>query len=168
MGNIYLRKKSKKPVGFENHNHAACVADALEAAEHYCDTNGLQLTPVRRKVLTLLLTEHRALGAYAILDLLREAGFSSQPPVAYRALDFLLQHGFAHKIERLNAFIACNDPREDHCPAFMICRLCDKIAESQSEINKNLLETFASATGFRIEQTVFEAEGICPKCETGV
>ena len=159
---------SKKPVGFDNHNHKSCISDALKTAEKYCATNGLQLTPVRRKVLILLLTEHRALGAYAILDLLREAGFSSQPPVAYRALDFLVKHGFVHKIERLNAFIACNDPREDHDPAFMICRLCDKVAESQSEINKNSLATVASATGFRIEQTVFEAEGICPKCVTSV
>jgi hypothetical protein len=58
--------------------------------------------------------EHRALGAYAVLDQLREAGFGSQPPVAYRALDFLVAHGFAHKIERLNAFVACAHPGESH------------------------------------------------------
>jgi Fur family zinc uptake transcriptional regulator len=79
-----------------------------------CAAEGLRLTPVRRKALELLLKEHRALGAYAILDRLRAAGFGSQPPVAYRALDFLTQHGFAHKIERLNAFIACAHPGESH------------------------------------------------------
>ena len=57
----------------------------------YCHKQKLQLTPARRKVLELLLQEHRALGAYDILDLLREAGFNSQPPVAYRALDFLVE-----------------------------------------------------------------------------
>jgi Fur family zinc uptake transcriptional regulator len=50
------------------------------------------------------------MGAYEVLDGLREAGFGSQPPVAYRALDFLVANGFAHKIERLNAFIACAHP----------------------------------------------------------
>ena len=62
----------------------------------------------------MLLQEHRALGAYAILDRLRDAGFGSQPPVAYRALDFLVENGFVHKIERLNAFVACSHPGASH------------------------------------------------------
>ena len=91
--------------GFEQHDHNLCLSKAIQAAEDYCTKYKLQFTPLRRKVLELLLQEHRALGAYAILDLLRDAGFSSQPPVAYRALSFLVEHGFAHKIERLNAFV---------------------------------------------------------------
>jgi Fur family zinc uptake transcriptional regulator len=108
-------------VGFAGHDHDACLASAMQSAEAYCDAHKLQPTPVRRKVLELLLEKHQALGAYAILDLLREAGFSSQPPVAYRALDFVVENGFAHKIERLNAFVACALPGTDHFPAFMIC-----------------------------------------------
>ena len=144
------------------------MKDAVDSVEKYCADYGLQLTAVRRKVLILLLEEHRALGAYTILDMLREAGFSSQPPVAYRALDFLVKHGFVHKVERLNAFVACNDPRDTHFPAFMICRLCDKVAESQSEENKDTLSAVASASGFKIEQAVVEAEGLCPVCSGSV
>jgi Fur family zinc uptake transcriptional regulator len=83
------------------------MSEALAAAEARCAAGGLRFTPVRRKVLEILLQDHRALGAYSILDRLREEGFGSQPPVAYRALDFLVANGLAHKIERLNAFIAC-------------------------------------------------------------
>ena len=162
-----MLKINKKPVGFTNHNHKSCVENALGAAEKYCALAGVQLTKVRRKVLSILLEEHRALGAYAILDLLREAGFKSQPPVAYRALDFLLEHGFVHRIERLNAFVACNNPSESHFPAFMICRLCDKVAETQSDINKDAISHIASATGFKIEKTVVEVQGVCPKCLDG-
>jgi Fur family zinc uptake transcriptional regulator len=115
-------------------------------------------------VLELLLQEHRALGAYAILDLLRDAGFGSQPPVAYRALDFLAEHGFVHKIERLNAFVACSHPGEAHSPAFMICRVCDTVAEAQSVPAKGALGAAARATGFQIERAVVEAEGLCPSC----
>ena len=75
-------------------------------------------TPVRRRALEILLKEHRALGAYEVLDGLREPGFGSQPPVAYRALEFLVTHGFAHRVERLNAFIACAHPGKAHAPAF--------------------------------------------------
>lgn len=152
------------PIGFEKHDHLACVAQALAAAEARCAAERLRMTPVRRKVLELLLQEHRALGAYAILDLLRDAGFGSQPPVAYRALDFLAEHGFVHKIERLNAFVACSHPGESHSPAFMICRLCDAVAEAQSTPAKGALGAAARAAGFHIEKTVVEAEGVCPAC----
>ncbi|WP_298359801.1 transcriptional repressor [uncultured Litoreibacter sp.] len=157
-------KGDPTPLGFERHDHDQCVAQALSAAESRCAQQGLRLTPVRRKVLELLLQEHRALGAYAILDLLRDAGFGSQPPVAYRALEFLSEHGFVHKIERLNAFVACAHPGEHHSPAFMICRLCDAVAEAQSAPAKGALGDAARAAGFQIEKTVVEAEGVCPGC----
>jgi Fur family zinc uptake transcriptional regulator len=152
------------PVGFAHHDHGTCVADGLAAAETRCEKKNLRFTPVRRKVLEILLQEHRALGAYTILDRLRAEGFGSQPPVAYRALDFLVAHGLAHKIERLNAFIACAHPGENHAPAFMICRLCDSVAEAHSAVAKGALGTAARAIGFRIERTVVEAEGVCPTC----
>ncbi|WP_171103789.1 MULTISPECIES: transcriptional repressor [unclassified Ruegeria] len=152
------------PVGFQAHDHKACVATALASAEARCKQDGLRLTDVRRKVLEMLLQEHRALGAYAILDRLREEGFGSQPPVAYRALDFLVQNGFVHKIERLNAFVACSHPGATHSPAFMICRKCDAVAEAQSAPAKGALGAAARAAGFEIERTVVEAEGLCPDC----
>lgn len=156
--------KNPAPVGFEHHDHGACVSDALASADARCAAEGLRLTPVRRKVLELLLQEHRALGAYAILDLLRDAGFGSQPPVAYRSLDFLVENGFVHKVERLNAFVACAHPGQTHSPAFMICRKCDAVAEAQSVPAKGALGAAARASGFQIERTVVEAEGICPAC----
>ncbi len=152
------------PLGFQRHDHDVCVDKVLAVAETRCAKESLRLTPVRRKVLELLLQEHRALGAYAILDMLREAGFGSQPPVAYRALDFLAEHGFVHKIERLNAFVACVHPEETHSPAFMICRLCDAVAETRSAPARGVLGTVAREAGFRIERTVVEAEGVCPSC----
>ncbi len=151
-------------VGFQAHDHTHCVETALATTEARCAEKGLRLTPVRRKVLELLLQEHRALGAYAVLDQLRDAGFGSQPPVAYRALDFLVENGFVHKIERLNAFVACAHPGDSHSPAFMVCRKCDAVAEAHSSPEKGSLGAAARAAGFRIERTVVEAVGICPSC----
>jgi Fur family zinc uptake transcriptional regulator len=140
------------------------VHSALEEADRQCAQEGLRLTAVRRKVLEILLQGHRAMGAYEVLDILREDGFGSQPPVAYRALDFLVAHGFAHKIERLNAFVACAHPGARHSPAFMICRLCQSVAEAQSSQDAGPLGDAARAAGFHVEQTVVEAEGVCPAC----
>lgn len=159
-----MTEKTESPIGFSKHDHTHCVEEALDAAEERCAQEGLNMTPVRRKVLEFLLHKHRALGAYAILDLLRDAGFNSQPPVAYRALDFLAEHGFVHKIERLNAFVACSHPSKNHTPAFMICRVCDTVAEARSTPEKGALGVAARATGFQIEKTIVEAEGICPTC----
>lgn len=151
-------------IGFETHDHARCIASGVAAADAHCRAAGLQLTPVRRQVLEILLGEHRALGAYDILDILAKRGFASQPPVAYRALDFLVKHGFAHRIERLNAFVACAHPGEMHAPAFLICRVCDAVAEAQSEPTKGWLGKAADAAGFTIERAVVEAVGVCPNC----
>ncbi|MDQ2090254.1 Fur family transcriptional regulator [Marimonas arenosa] len=151
-------------IGFEHHDHDACIDDGTAAVAAYCARNGLQFTRQRRRVLEILLEEHRALGAYEILDRLREEGLGSQPPVAYRALDFLTRHGFAHKIERLNAFIACTHMGENHAPAFLICRACSAVAETYADPSEGVLGRAAREAGFRIERAVIEAEGLCPNC----
>lgn len=154
----------REPVGFDLHDHGRCVDSAIAAAEAHCAAEGLRFTPVRRAALEILLSEHRAMGAYELLDRLHAAGFGSQPPVVYRALDFLLANGFVHKIERLNAFIACALPGANHSPAFLICRICEAVAEAQSAPARGSLGEAARATGFRIERTVVEAIGVCPTC----
>jgi Fur family transcriptional regulator, zinc uptake regulator len=152
-------------IGFESHDHSSCIADCVAAATARCAALGLQFTPVRRRVLEILLQQHRALGAYDLLDYLRTEGLGSQPPVAYRALDFLVRNGFAHKIEWLNAFVACAHPGESHAPVFMICRLCSAVAETHTDPTKGQLGQAARAAGFLIERTVVEAEGLCPGCQ---
>ena len=151
-------------MAFDDHDHQACTTKAITIAENHCIKHKLKFTPIRRKVLEILLEEHRAIGAYAILEKLRLDGFSSQPPVAYRALDFLVEHGFSHKIERLNAFVACSHPGASHTPAFMICRQCDAVEETESEESDFELSKIAKSSGFKIEQTVIEAEGVCHIC----
>lgn len=151
-------------IGFDAHNHSRCIADALRAADGLCADRGLQFTPVRRRVLEILLERHRALGAYDILEVLAAEGLGAQPPVAYRALDFLVQNGLAHRIERLNAYAACAHLGQAHVPAFLICRACNTVAEAETELTRGRLATIAEAAGFAIERVAIEAEGLCPAC----
>lgn len=151
-------------LGFEHHDHHACIADGVALADAFCAAQGLQFTPVRRRVLEILLEQHTALGAYDILNVLRDEGLGSQPPVAYRALDFLVKHGFVHKIERLNAFVACSHMGEDHAPVFLICRGCDAVAEVHGDPSDAALSNAADPSGFVIERVVTEATGLCPAC----
>lgn len=140
------------------------MENSIQEAEQYCQENGLNFTPVRRKVLEILLQKNTAIGAYEILDLLREAGFKNQPPVAYRALEFLVQNGFAHKIEQLNSFIGCMHPGKDHSPAFMICRNCDSVSEEETLTRNFSVSQIAAKAGFTVEKAVIEARGLCHSC----
>ncbi len=151
-------------LAFEDHDHAHCAVDALSRAEEISAERGARLTPVRRRTLEILLESHRAMGAYEVLERLAEDGFGNQPPVAYRALDFLVEQGLAHRIRRLNAFTACMTPGEEHSPAFFICRSCDAVAEAPAGAVREAMETSAKGIGFVVERMNVEALGLCPGC----
>lgn len=149
------------PVGFADHDHEACQIGGMQVAEQICAARSVQFTPVRRRALEILLESHKAMGAYDVLARLEADGFGSKPPVAYRALGFLVDNGLAHRVERLNAFVACTHPAAPHDPAFMICRTCGHVAETLSDQS---LDAPAQAAGFIIENAVIEAQGLCPEC----
>ncbi|MFN4098481.1 MAG: Fur family transcriptional regulator [Pararhodobacter sp.] len=151
---------------FEPHDHHRCVHTALASAEDVVRARGVRLTPVRRRTLEILLERHGAMGAYDVLQRLASDGFGHQPPVAYRALDFLVENGLAHRIQRLNAFAACIHPGEDHHAAFLICRGCDALAEIPAGPLRAALETGAGAQGFTVERASIEAVGLCDACRT--
>ena len=150
---------------FAPHDHSHCAGDVMARAEALVTANGVRLTLVRRRVLEILLEAHRAMGAYDVLQRLAAEGFGNQPPVAYRALEFLVENGLAHRINRLNAFAACMHPGEDHSPAFLICRLCDAVAEAPAAPVRAALDKAAAGMGFVVERSNVEALGLCPACQ---
>ncbi len=151
-------------LAFEDHDHAHCAGDVLTRAEEISAERGARLTPVRRRTLEILLESHRAMGAYEVLERLAGDGFGNQPPVAYRALDFLVEQGLAHRIRRLNAFTACMTPGEAHSPAFFICKSCDAVAEAPAGRVRAAMEASAADIGFVVERMNIEALGLCPVC----
>lgn len=157
------RAETPEATAFAPHDHAHCARDVLARAEVLASKAGARLTPTRRRTLEILLESHRALGAYDVLGRLAAEGYGAQPPVAYRALEFLVKLGLAHRIRRLNAFTACMHPGELHEAAFLICRACDHVAEAQAPM-RAALEGAAARLGFAIERVNVEALGLCPAC----
>ncbi len=149
---------------FAHHDHADCSGDVMARAEALSRQSGARLTPVRRRTLEILLEAHRALGAYDVLERLAADGFGNQPPVAYRALDFLVEQGLVHRIARLNAFAACMHPGEAHSPVFLICRECNIVAEAAAAPVRSALDAAAGELGFVVEGSTIEALGLCPAC----
>ena len=153
-----------KPGG---HDHAVCIDDALAAAEAVCARQGLRLTALRRRVLELVWQQHRPVGAYDLLERLRDEGRSAAPPTVYRALAFLLRTGLVHRIESLNAYIGCADPGRDHSAQFLICRDCRAVGEIDDPEIVGLVSRRADDMGFTADRQTIEVMGLCPSCNTG-
>jgi Fur family zinc uptake transcriptional regulator len=149
------------------HDHAACVDDALETAEALCGERGARLTPLRRRVLELVWSSHRPVGAYDILGKLGDGRGKAAPPTVYRALDFLIEHGLVHRIESMNAYLGCNHPEQSHTGQFLICRECGDVTELDDEDVRQTLRRKAAALGFDVRSQTVELVGLCANCKAG-
>ncbi len=155
------------------HNHDACVSDAVEEAEKYCRDNDLRWTPLRAQVFEQVWAHHRPVRAYDILENLSKARSESAdekgrgrvaPPTVYRALDFLLEHGFIHRIDSLNAFVGCGEIGHTDKTYFLICRDCGEAAEIHDPGLSKALANCAQNADFSVERETVEIAGLCPKC----
>ena len=152
--------------GFNSaHDHQHCVEDALRTAEAVCSTKGARLTSLRRRVLELVWQSHRPVGAYAVLDQLKQERRSAAPPTVYRALEFLLEQGLVHRIQSLNAFVGCAHPNEVHRGFFLICQDCGDAIEVEDDSVDGAINRSAKRFGFQVQSRTIEAAGICPECK---
>ncbi|HEY5210068.1 MAG TPA: Fur family transcriptional regulator [Stellaceae bacterium] len=147
------------------HDHGHCVEDALDRAGAVCATQGARLTELRRAVLELVWRGNEPVGAYALLDALRDAHPGAAPPTVYRALEFLATHGLIHRIESLNAYIGCAHPERPHAGQFLICAKCSAAAEIDDPSIARALTKSANGLGFAVTHQTVELSGLCPRCQ---
>tara|TARA_B100000989_G_scaffold111892_3_gene82110 strand:+ start:28057 stop:28488 length:432 start_codon:yes stop_codon:yes gene_type:complete len=136
----------------------------IQHVENICNLKKLNFTSSRRKVLEILINADNALTAYEILDILKESLPKTKPAIIYRALDFLCENGFVHRIEISNSYMACKNCEHTHVAKFLICESCKKIIELESDSISNDLEKEAKSMGFQIQAEIFEAKGLCKEC----
>src|SRR5215813_2130705 len=147
------------------HDHDRCSTDAMAAAQDRCVERGQRLTPIRRDVLAALLVSHRPLGAYEIMDRLAPEGTRPAPITVYRALDFLRENGFVHRIESRNAFVACVHSHDiGELVVFLLCERCGAVGEASSPEVAAKLKSAARAVGFTPKSPVIEISGVCTHC----
>jgi Fur family zinc uptake transcriptional regulator len=148
------------------HDHQRCTADALAHAEALCVERAPRLTPIRRRVLEVLLESHNPLGAYEIMDRAAAQGPRPAPITVYRALDFLRDNGLVHRIESRNAFVACvNNHASGEMVVFLICEHCGAVGEAPSAAVADQLKAAARAAGFTPKAPVIEIGGVCSHCK---
>ncbi|MEK9649764.1 MAG: Fur family transcriptional regulator [Gammaproteobacteria bacterium] len=138
--------------------------NSLHLIKEDCVKRNLNLTLPREKVITYLLDASESRTAYQILEHLQQSDPGTKPPTVYRALDFLCMHGFTHRIESSNSFIACDLEGKKHMAQFFICQSCNQVTEFHSHKLSKLLEEEAANFEFSIQQEILEAKGICKSC----
>jgi Fur family zinc uptake transcriptional regulator len=139
--------------------------ESITEAEQRCAEAGESLTPLRRRVLELLLDQHGPAKAYDLLPMLDTEHNSAKPPTIYRALDFLVRMGLAHRIESLNAFMACDVGACARSTIFLICEKCGGAEEFDAGHALVDLADAAKRDGFAIRRTMIEASGLCSTCQ---
>jgi Fur family zinc uptake transcriptional regulator len=138
---------------------------SLAQAERLCAANGATLTDLRKTVLRLILQAAGPLTAYQLLDKLKETRKTAVPPTISRTLDFLTANGLVHKVERLNAFVACVDHDHGHdAVQFLICGTCGTVVEIEDDAISKALATAAESRGFHPTRAIVELDGTCAAC----
>ncbi len=141
----------------------------VDAVERACRERGLRLTPIRAGVLGLIAEAGKPVKAYDLLEQMREGEGTgaAAPPTVYRALDFLMANGFIHKLESVNAFVACHHPNADqHSVPFLICSRCHAAVELEDKQVVAALDERARALGFEPQAQTLEVHGLCARCSS--
>jgi len=147
------------------HDHESCVESAVERAHAQCKARAVRLTPLREAVLRALLSSHKALGAYEIIDKLHEDGRRLAPISVYRVINVLLESGLAHRLESQNAFFAClSDHSDTRSLLVLVCETCGRVAEAEAPDVWDAIKTMTQANGFRVSETILEIQGTCADC----
>ena len=144
-----------------DHTHHAASLDELEAI---CRKRGGRLTRQRRAVLAKLMDAVRPMSAYEIVDVLRPEDPAVTPASVYRTLDFLLEHGLAHRLETTKAFVACEHPDHAHAVQFLICRQCGSVVEAEDKRIDSATKSLGQRLGFTLDRRTVELTGTCATC----
>jgi len=147
------------------HHHVDSADAFVRAVERACAERGLRLTPIRANVLRLIADAGKPVKAYDLLEHVKDGPGVAAPPTVYRALDFLLENGFIHKLSSINAFVGCHHPGEAHQVPFLICDRCSAAIEICDERVSKLLTTQARERGFTPAAQTLEVHGLCADCE---
>jgi len=148
-----------------HHHHTHDAKAFVREVRSVCELRGLRLTEIRMQVLELIAASEKPVKAYDLLDQLKDERGNAAPPTVYRVLDFLLENGFIHKLQSINAYVGCHHPSVVHQVPFLICDKCESATEICDERVAGLLNDQARDLGFRPSAQTLEVHGVCRECD---
>lgn len=125
----------------------------------------LGLSKNQQFVFDALAMEQSPLSAYTLLDRLRDKGLKA-PLQIYRALEKLAAMGLVHRLDSLNAYVACNHKgcQTTKALVFEICDECGSVAELADEMISRQVAARAQTDGFELSKSTIELHGRCTDC----
>ncbi len=137
----------------------------ITQAEKLCLQRGVRLTTQRAEVLRLMAAQHGSISAYDLLDQLHAREPQAKPPTVYRALDFLLEQGFIHRVESNNSYVVCRHfETPAHTSVMLVCDRCTAVTEKQAQGVEKIIDDLAGEARFALRYSVIEAHGLCVDC----
>ena len=124
----------------------------------------LKLTKNQKAVYEKLNEAQSAMSAYDLLDSLRDQGLRA-PVQVYRALEKLSDLGLVHRIESMNAYVACDHAHHQGTAAFAICESCGAVSEFHLEGEGDCLGDLVKGLNFKTERATVELRGRCANCQ---
>ncbi|MDY3331502.1 MAG: Fur family transcriptional regulator [Pelistega sp.] len=150
-----------------SHDHSFSVEKSLAEAAALCESRGTRLTAIRAQVLELMLSSGRSLKAYELLEQMQAIHPSSKPATVYRALEFLEEEGFIHRLDAINGWSACQHIHcnHEHHDLLAVCTECGAVQEiSAPHITKELNQLLAKV-GFSQNSPQTEIRATCANCQ---
>jgi len=139
--------------------------DSISRVDEICRSNKLGFTDIRKLVFEIIIKNNKPIKAYQILDEIRNiTNKPSHPPTVYRAIDFLIENGFVHKLNSINSFVGCFHPKTHEECYFLICKKCNLYQECCDDSLKDRISKTAVHNKFVISNTTLEIEGHCLDC----
>ena len=163
LSNRILRDFDKWP-RYKSGMNKAESAKLIKDVEAFCRERGIRFTEPRRHVLEIIAGSARPVGAYDILKALGKYIDNPKPPTAYRAIEFLMEHDYIHRIESLNAYVVCGTDHRHHGSQFLVCDSCGKVIEAHLCDVPDDLNQQAKRQGFTLSRWDAELHGTCADC----
>jgi Fur family transcriptional regulator, zinc uptake regulator len=135
----------------------------VDAAVESCRRRGLNLTPIRRRVLEVMAASPVPISAYAVIHRLSDAKLLG-PPTVYRALEFLEKAGFVRHLALRKAYVRCDLAPETPTSALLLCTTCGAVAETSSPEMGATIDRLTAQAGFELGRRPIEIEGRCASC----
>jgi Fur family zinc uptake transcriptional regulator len=148
-----------------DHEHGACLAEALNRARLRCSEQGVKWTVLREQVFRQIATSHKPVSAYDLIESLASQGKRLAPVSIYRILAVLQSVGLVHRLETRNAYFACmaEHARPPQTVIF-VCEECERVAEAEAPEALRAISNSTDRGHFHIRNTVLEVSGLCAEC----
>jgi Fur family transcriptional regulator, zinc uptake regulator len=142
----------------------ARIQAAVKKAQASCAARGETLTPLRRRVLEIVLARRGPAKAYDVLHDLQQERERAAPPTVYRALDFLVEMGILHRLDSLAAYVPCTHEDLGKGGLFFVCDKCRAVIEEHDARIDGILARKGKAAGFTVSSHEIEIRGLCSAC----